>query len=80
MTKTALILLRTELLKAGIKPLITARVKLVNVIHDEILIESDQNNIEWSKIQKKCMEQAANIYCKKLNIPATPVIKKYWTH
>jgi DNA polymerase-1 len=80
MTKTALILLRNELLNAGIKPFKTAEVKIVNVIHDEILIECNQNSISWSDIQKKCMEQAASIYCKRVTIPATPVIKKHWTH
>lgn len=81
MTKTALILFRDQLLKEGILPLKNAPVKLCATIHDETVIEADENIIKkWSKIQQECMENAGSIFCKKVKIIAEPVISKHWTH
>jgi DNA polymerase-1 len=80
-SKTALILLRKELLKNNINSLNTSPVKIVNCIHDEIILECDIELAEqWATTLKDCMEKAAKIYCKHLDIPAVPVISKIWEH
>jgi DNA polymerase-1 len=80
-TKTALVLLRNELLNNNILPFKDASVKMVNVIHDELVIEADIDKINlWSKKQKECMEKAASFYLTKLPIPAEPNIQNHWAH
>lgn len=80
-SKTALIFLRKELLKNNIKPLNNAPVKIVLIQHDEILLECKEELTEqWAESLKGCMEKAAKIYCKQLDIPAVPVISDIWQH
>ena len=80
-TKTALILLRNKLLEHNIKPFTNANVKVVLVVHDEIVLECDTLLAdEWSKILKECMEKAASLFCKRLEIPALPNISQHWSH
>jgi len=56
-------------------------VKLVNIIHDEILIECPENisQIIASKV-KEFMEKAGQIYCKTVPLKAEPEISKFWNH
>jgi len=56
-------------------------VKIVNIIHDEILTECPK---ELSKIvaekMKEFMERAGDIYCKLVPLKAVPEISTYWNH
>ena len=56
-------------------------VKLVNIVHDEILAECPK---ELSKIvadkMKEFMEKAGDIYCKIIPLKAVPEVTKYWAH
>jgi DNA polymerase-1 len=56
-------------------------VKLVNIVHDEILAECPK---ELSKIvadkMKEFMEKAGDIYCKIIPLKAVPEISTFWNH
>jgi DNA polymerase-1 len=79
-SKTALILLRKKLLEEGIRPLTNAKVKIVNIIHDEAVCESRKELSDYWAIQlKDSMEKAAKVFCK-LEIPAEPKISSFWSH
>lgn len=55
-------------------------VKICNLVHDEACIEYPENLPEISNILKKCMEEAAAVFCKKLPIPASPEVGHCWIH
>lgn len=57
------------------------KVKIVNIVHDEILAEcpKDISNIVADKI-KEFMEKAGEIYCKTIPLKAVPEISLYWNH
>ena len=81
MTKTALILIRDELLRMGIRPTLDASIKLVNVVHDEILIEADEDKAELaSTLLSESMEKAGSYYVKDIKMTAEPEIGDYWKH
>ena len=81
MTKTALILIRDKLLSLNIIPTINACIKIVNVVHDEIILEATEEMAETAaKILKESMEKAAKYYLKYLEIPAQPEIGPHWIH
>ncbi len=81
MTKTALILIRNKLLQNGIIPFGDAPIKIVNVIHDEIVIEALIEFTELAvKILQESMETAGNYFVNRVNMSAKPVISKYWNH
>lgn len=79
--KTAICLFRKRLLQEY-NTIINTPVKLIGFTHDELNIEADSKKLisKWSQILKECMEKAAAVYCKKLEIPAEPCIEKYITH
>jgi len=80
-TKTALLLLGNKLLEKEILPYNEAKVKIIGVVHDEILIEVDKNiQEEWKIILKDCMEKAGALFCTKVKLIAEPIISSYWTH
>lgn len=57
------------------------KVLMVNLIHDEILIESPKELAEECSIKlKECMEKAGTFFCDIIPVKATPVITPYWTH
>lgn len=57
------------------------KVFIVNLIHDEILIEAPKNLAEeLAKVLKLCMERAGDIFCKTIKLEASPVITEYWVH
>lgn len=57
------------------------KVKIVNLIHDEILLECPLDLAdEYSNLLKHFMEVAAHKYCKTVKLSATPVIDMQWTH
>jgi len=56
-------------------------VKIVNLIHDEILLECPKDMAEeFADILKKCMEDAGAVYCKTVKLHATPMISNQWIH
>ena len=56
------------------------KVKICNLVHDEACIEYPEDMPETSNILKKCMEEAAAVFCTKLPIPANASIEKHWVH
>ena len=56
-------------------------VKIVNQVHDELLIEAPNNIIDdASKILLSCMEKAASYFCKSVKLTAEPIISNCWIH
>lgn len=53
---------------------------LVNLVHDEILVECKRDNEKIANVLKECMEKGGEIMCKKVKMGATPVISKVWGH
>jgi len=81
MTKTALILIRKKLIEHNILPFKEAHVKIVNVVHDEILLEASKGYEKLaSKILQTSMELAGKYFCKQVNMAAIPVISTHWEH
>lgn len=81
MTKTALVIARQEIIKRGIRPLQGAEIKLVQVVHDEIVMESNEDVKETGgEILQYAMEKAGTYYCNKVNMTANPVIGSVWDH
>jgi DNA polymerase-1 len=57
------------------------KVWLVNIVHDEVVIECDRNfSTEVSEQIKFCMEEAGRLFCKKVPMVVTPVITEAWKH
>lgn len=56
------------------------KVKLCNLVHDEVCIEYPETMPETSEVLKRCLEEAASVFCKKLPIPASPEVGLYWIH
>lgn len=55
------------------------KVKIVNFVHDEYVIECHPKKAETiSAMMKSCMEEAANVFTKILKIKVDPVITKVW--
>lgn len=77
MTKTAAIMIYDRLTKMQLHD----SIKIVNIIHDEIVLESKPDTIEVaSSIITECMESAGSVFCKTIPMIATSVVSKYWTH
>jgi DNA polymerase-1 len=57
------------------------RVMIVNIVHDEIVIECERDLVSEISTQIKwCMEEAGRLFCKKVPMIATPVITSEWMH
>ena len=56
------------------------KVKLCNIVHDEINIEYPKELENTSKILEKMMEESAYKYCKSLPIPAVGACGDHWIH
>jgi DNA polymerase I-like protein with 3'-5' exonuclease and polymerase domains len=53
---------------------------IVNLIHDEILIESEESIAqEVVAIVKECMERAGTYFMKTLSMVVEPSINKFWS-
>jgi DNA polymerase I-like protein with 3'-5' exonuclease and polymerase domains len=77
MTKLAAIYLKRELLKKELY----GKVWIVNLVHDEIVVEtSNDYSEEVSKLITLCMEEAGKVFCKTIPMIAETVKSKYWTH
>lgn len=80
-TKYALVFIRRELLKKGIKPLFDAEVKLIACIHDESALEiKEGKEYIYSHLQEECMEKAGALIVNKINLKAKAEIGNYWKH
>ena len=80
-TKTALVLIRKKLLAEGIRPLLNAPIKLVQCVHDEILLEADKSHKDLAaSILQSSMETAGTYYVKQVKMTANPVIGQVWDH
>lgn len=56
-------------------------VKIVNIVHDEILIECPTEIAEIISIKiKECMEESGKLYCTIIPLKATPEIQTHWAH
>ncbi len=57
------------------------KIKFINVIHDEWLVEcpKELGKIVADKV-KEFMEKSGDIYCKTIALKATPEISTYWAH
>ena len=77
MTKVAAIIVYDKIKQLGLED----DVKIVNIIHDEIVLESAPECVEIaSHIIKEGMEKAGAIFCKTIPMIADAVVSKYWTH
>jgi DNA polymerase I-like protein with 3'-5' exonuclease and polymerase domains len=57
------------------------QVLMPNVVHDEIHLECSANIAEdMAKVLKKSMEDAGDVFCKRVPLKADPCITPYWTH
>ena len=57
------------------------RVAIVNMVHDEIVVECDSDIAHDAAQQlQNAMEVAGEIFVTKIPMPASPVIANYWTH
>lgn len=76
-TKLAAIYLKRELVKNGLYNI----TKIVNLVHDEIVVECDKKVADKvAKILSESMEKAGKIFCKTVPLPAVAKISDYWTH
>ena len=77
MSKTAHILINNAIEERGWED----RVKVVNMVHDECLVEADTTIAEeFSKIMSECMVKAGTFYCHTIPMRADPCIADYWKH
>lgn len=57
------------------------KVYIVNLIHDEILVETPKElALELKPVLQDCMEKAGSYFCKTIPVKANPVISNHWTH
>lgn len=81
MTKKAMVLIRKELISKNIRPIKTATIKLVQVVHDEMVLEADEAMQDiGAAIIKGGMENAGTYFCNRVKMSAKPVVKKVWDH
>jgi DNA polymerase I-like protein with 3'-5' exonuclease and polymerase domains len=82
MMKLALVYIRQSLIGKGCMPYDNnAKIKLVNVVHDECSVECTEDLAEeTAKIQKESMEKAGAFLVKSMPMTAKPVIKNHWDH
>ena len=56
-------------------------VKIVNFVHDEILVECPENMAEQVKeVLIRCMEQAGQPFCPIVPLKAEALIGDHWVH
>lgn len=77
MSKTAHILINNEFEKRNW----SNKAKVVNMIHDECLVEADEDIAEEvAEIMSSMMVKAGTYYCKTISMKAEPVIADAWEH
>jgi len=81
MTKTSLIIIRNKLLELGIRPTIDANIKVVQVVHDEIVMEATKGYENLAAtILSESMEKAGSYFVQDVQMKAAPVIGSVWDH
>jgi len=76
-TKYAGILFLREILKRGW----WMKVKIVNLVHDEILVECPKEIVEEVKeVLIKSMTEAGNPFCRVLPLSADALVGEHWVH
>ena len=76
-TKIAGIKFFNYLIKTGL----IFKTKIVNFIHDEILVEeSIERADKTAKVLKHCMESSGSFFYTRVRLKATPIIGEYWKH
>ena len=76
-TKYAAVLFFREILKRNW----WLKVKIVNQVHDELLIECPKNIVEEVKeVLVYCMEEAGKPFCKTVPLKAEAIHGDYWVH
>ncbi len=81
MTKAVLIIVRRMLIAEGIHPYKDAKIKMVGVFHDEVVLWAKGGYEKLAyKILKYAMEKAALIFCEYIPMKVFPVVLKYWDH
>ena len=77
MTKLACIIFFNTIIKKGW----LWKVKMINIVHDEILIEAPEEIIEEAKdLLVKSMEKAGDVFCKIIPLTAEAAVGDYWIH
>lgn len=57
------------------------KVKIINMVHDEILIECDKELEQLVLVKiKEFMEKSGDLYCRRIKLTAEPESAKYWIH
>jgi len=57
------------------------KVKIINMVHDEILVESPESiSKNIAKELSSCMEKSGELFCKTIKLKAKPEIETYWKH
>lgn len=56
------------------------KIKIVCLVHDEIVCEYPNDQQQFPKVLEDIMESNASIYCKKLPIPACAEVSDHWVH
>lgn len=75
MTKLAAVLFDAQMEKLGW----LNRAQIVNIIHDEFVVECDEAIVnKVSKILAKCMSEAGKVFIKKIPMTASPKISDFW--
>lgn len=73
--KKAMILVREAFIKEGLYDI----AKLINQVHDELVVECPQQVSEQvAKIVQDCMIEAGKVFCKKVPMVVEPNIQTYW--
>ena len=76
-TKLAPILFRQWIMKEGLED----EVLLTNLVHDEINVEVTAKYAEVAaRNLERCMQEAADVWCKTIKLSADAVVTTYWNH
>lgn len=77
MSKTAHILINDKFEELGYEN----RAKVVNMVHDECLVESDEEiSEEVARIMSECMVKSGTFFCNTIPMKAEPIIAYSWDH
>jgi DNA polymerase I-like protein with 3'-5' exonuclease and polymerase domains len=77
MTKIGAIYLEDSIEKLNLQK----EIKIVNIVHDEIVLEVNPIHTEIaSKLITESMEKAGRMFCKTIPMIAEACVSKYWTH
>ena len=76
-TKIACIYLFQYIMKNNL----IGKVLIVNIIHDEVVIECSEDMAQqMANVLQDCMEKSGKLFCKRIELKAEPNITKQWNH